>query len=879
MNTHNGTGSGNNYHILKARVGFVVLLKVLLTLVILGLCTAYEVKAQVNVVGEKADTSFHYDEINVTLMIEGYGNFNLDVIYTENNHLYVNVEELFKTISVPYIAGNKGDSIGGFIELESKPYLINYQTKQIRVGDKQITSGKALIKEMGALFMESTIFGEMFGLTLTFNYRALAVVLKSNFELPVIKNMRLEKLRNSISKLKGSITIDTTAARKYHIFRFGMVDWVIASNQIWQGLTSNHFSFGVGSELLFGEADLVVNYYDRQKFDNRQVQYQWRWVDNDKKIVKQAQVGNISLQTTAFINVPIIGAVIRNAPSTIRKATGYYTIREITEPNWTVELYINNILMDFTKADASGLYIFKVPIVYGYTTLKLKFYGPMGEERTEERTLNVPYTIMPAKEFEYSLAAGLLQDNKLNRFGKADFNYGVNRFLTIGGGVEYLTSIKKNAVIPLVKMTIQPLSRLLITGEYAHGVKSHGVINYYFMKSAFLEVDYTKYVEGQAAIPFKSLEERTAKLSVPFGIKKLSGNANLDFTQLVYKGFTYNQGNAVISLYYRQFSLNSSTHLNWIDRETPYVFTDLSLSYRLQSGYNMLVSSQYNLNAARIITGKAEFEKRIPNGYITATYERNFAYKSNSITLSFKYDLNFARTNITASFNNGKITTSQGLQGSLAFAGGKHYIHASNTLSVNKGGLSLYPFLDLNNNGIMDAGEQMVKISSVKIMGSNVIFREKDSTLRISDLIAFTNYIVEFSDNDLDNIAWRFKKKIYSIHVDPNQFKRVDIPIIAVGEVSGMIYLGKNNLIKGIGRILVKIYRKNNNALVAETLSESDGYIYYMGLSPGDYIVRVDEGQLGNLGMTADPPLREFTLKQSPDGDMVGNIDFVLSGK
>ena len=112
-----------------------------------------------------------------------------------------------------------------------------------------------------------------------------------------------------------------------------------------------------------------------------------------------------------LLDAPVVGASISNSPNNqFEKLHGYYNINEYTEPNWTVELYINDVLVDYTVADASGLFVFKVPIVYGYTTLKLKFYGPMGEERIEERTRNVPFTFMPAKKLEYNVSGGVLQD-------------------------------------------------------------------------------------------------------------------------------------------------------------------------------------------------------------------------------------------------------------------------------------------------------------------------------------------------------------------------------------------------------------------------------------------------------------------------------------
>ncbi len=868
-------GSVIRYRMLIEHVRRSFLLKASFLLLIV--CTLPEFKgiAQAIFIDEKKNPPFGYDETLMLIIVEGYKNFYSYVLYTNNDLLYVNVEDLFKTLKIPCKSGQKGDSLAGFIENENRAYLIDYTTKQIKVGDKIFDFKKGLIKETGAIFMESSLFAETFGIKLTFNYRSLSIRLTSDFELPVIKQLRLEKLRTNISKLKGEEPADTLVNRTYHLFKFGMLDWSGITSQTWNGSTDYRFTLGVGTELLYGEADLFVNYDSRQKFDNRQLQYLWRWVDNDKKFIKQAQVGNIYIQTIAFLNSPVIGATVRNTPTTIRKAKGFYTINEFTEPNWNVELYINNVLVGFTKADASGLFIFKVPIVYGYTTLKLKFYGPMGEERTEERTRNVPFTVMPAKEFEYGLSAGILQDSSSSRFGKAEINYGVNRFLTIGGGMEYLSSIPNGPFIPYARATLQPFNKLTLNGEYSYGVRTRGLLDYYFWKDALLEIEYAKYVDGQLATWFNANEERKIRLSIPFRIKKLTGLANINYQQLIYKDFFYNQGNVMVSFYYKQLSANTSTQFNWIDMKSPYVTTDLALSYRLKKGYTLRASAQYNVSANTLLTCKAVIEKSIPRGYLSATYERNILSNDNFIGFSFTYDLPFARTSVYASHNNDRISFSESAQGSMAFGAGKN-IHVTNNSSVGKGGILLYPFLDLNNNGTFDADEHLVKLTSVKIYGGRAFFSESDSIVRIPDLNAFVSYNVGFNDYDLENIAWRFKHKTYQILIDPNQFKRVDIPVIAVGEVTGTAYLNQDNALKGIGRILVKFFKKNGDLAVAETLSESDGYIGYMGLEPGEYIARVDSVQLSNLGFTADPPQRNFTIKTLKDGDSAGGIDFVL---
>jgi hypothetical protein len=837
---------------------------------------------------DKGETVLSYEEIPVRVMVEGYKNFYLDAIYTNKSQLFVNVEDLFGTLNIHCFTGKNGNSLVGFLDKESQPYMIDYETRKISIGDKVIHSTNGLVKDKGIIYMESTMFSQLFGITMNFNYRAMSIILKSNFELPVIKQQRIEKMRNNLLKLKGEVAADTIVQRNYHLIKFGTLDWAVASTQIDNSSTNNHFALGLGTELLYGEADIAVNYYDQQKFDNRQLFYLWKWVDNSKKFIKQAQLGTISTQTISFINSPLVGATIRNTPTTVRKASGYYNISEYTEPNWSVELYINNTLVDFTKADASGLYVFKVPIVYGYTTLKLKFYGPMGEERTIERTMNVPYTVMPAKEFEYGLSAGLVEDSLSSRYGRGEFNYGVSKFLTIGGGVEYLSSISNGAYIPFMTATFQPFSKLTLNGEYAHGVKTRGLLNYYFGKDILFELEYTKYKEGQRACIMNAPEERKVRISIPFSYKMINGYAKLDYTQLVYKNFKYNQSSVMLSAYYKQLNVNSSTQLNWIDQRTPFVISDLALSYRIGNGYTLRPSAQYNINSNAFSTYRVALEKYIPFGNVSLSYERNVPTNTNLVNVNLKYDLSFARTNFSATQRKhidgnsetpqqGNTVISESAQGSLAFGRGKHYIYKSNNSSVGKGGISFYPFLDLNHNGKRDKGEPMVKLTKVRIMGSKTILTEKDSILSIPDMIAFTNYTIEFKDTDLENISWRFKKHVYQVMIDPNQFKRVDVPVVPIGEVDGMTYLNTDNRLKGIGRIQVKFYDKNTNKKIGETLSESDGYISYMGFEPGDYVARMDSVQLSNLNYSALPEQKEFSIKISKEGDIVNGLDFILN--
>ncbi len=859
--------------IMPLRVLFVH--RILLLFVLLFIFSPTKATAKDRYTGEGAEVPFVYDEIPVDVYVDHYGSFEIDIIYVKPNYVFVNVEDLFKNLGISCIP-NSDHNLVGFIENESRPYVIDFYAKQINVGSKKINTQNGLIKEIGAIYIESSLLSSAFGLSITFNYRSLSAKLISDFELPIVRQKRLENTRKTISKLQGkTLTVDTVANRNYHLFKFGTLDWGLGTFQIVNEAINNRYMLGVGAELLYGEVNISFDYNDYYKFDHRLLRYNWQWVDNDQKFIKQAQVGKISTQTIAFINSPVIGATIRNTPTTIRKASGNYPVSGHTGPSWTVELYINDILVDYTKADASGLYVFNVPNVYGYTKLKFKFFSPLGEEQSEERIVNLPYSILPAKEFEYTISGGILQDNFSSRFGKGELNYGLNRLITIGGGMEYLSSITTGVNIPYVKATFQPISTLTINGEYAYGVRTRGSLSYYFWENAQLGIDYTKYTTGQRATLSNAPEERKLRLMLPIRIKSISGYAQVNYTQLIYNEYIFNQGSMIFSVYYKQFSANSSTQINWIMDRSPYLTSDLSLSYRLKNGFKINTSASYNVYEGGLVYYKAEIEKNIKKGYLSISYQDNILYHDYYVSVGFKYALPFARTNVSVSHSRGRVMTSAAAQGSLAFAG-NNYTHFSNNSSASKGGILLYPFLDMNHNGIFDMGEHLVKVNTIKISGAKAIFSEKDSIIRIPDLNAFTSYSVAFDDNSLENIAWRFKNKTYQVLIDPNQFKRVDIPVRVVGEANGTAYLKKNNSLQGIGRILINIYKKGESKAVTEILSESDGYIYFLGLEPGEYFACVDSVQLSNLGYSAEPLCKYFSIRSIEAGDIVDGLNFIL---
>ncbi len=814
-----------------------------------------------------------YEEISIFLNIQQFGGVDIPAVIQDEN-VYLPIIDIFTFLKIKNNPSPQLDSITGSFINPGAYYSIDRVKNQVTFQGKVYTlkSGD-LIKSETNLYLNSAWFGKIFGLDCKFSFRSLSVILSTKLELPVIREMRLEQMRANISKLKGEIKTDTTIGRKYPAFHFGMADWSIISTQQVGGTSDNRINLALGTAIAGGEANAYLNYDNNAPFSEKQQQYMWRFVQNEQPLLRQISAGKIYSQVTSSIYNPIVGVQFTNTPTTYRRSFGTYTISDITEPNWIVELYVNNVLVDYMKADGSGFYKFEVPLVYGNSAVKLKFYGPWGEERIKEQNISIPFNFLPPKEFEYTISAGVVEDSLSSRFSRATLNYGVNRRLTIGGGVEYLSSVTTGSSMPFFNTSLRLFSGLMVTGEYTYGVRAKGILSYRLPSNLQFEINYAKYTPGQKAIIYNYLEERKAIVSIPIKGKNVSAYSRLTVNQIVLPGITNTNAEMLLSGSVHGITTNFTTYGLFTDIKNPFLYSNISLSFKLPSHITLTPLVQYEYNSSKLISARTSLEKSIlKNGYLNISYEQNFVSNTKIIEMGLRYDLSFAQTGFSMRDNNDKLTMIGSARGSLLYDRKSKYLGTNNRNNVGKGAITLLPFLDINGNGIHDKGEPKIAGLQFKINGGTIRRNDKDTTIHVLDLTPYTSYFLELDKNSFDNLAWQMRSLSMKVNIDPNQFRIIEIPVAVLGEASGTVY----NESRGQGRILVNFY-KNDANLVARVMTESDGYYSYLGLKPGKYIAKIDPDQIKKLKMTSLPDQIPINIAPSKDGTILDGLDFHLS--
>ncbi|WP_231896405.1 hypothetical protein [Gramella sp. MAR_2010_147] len=820
-----------------------------------------------------------YDELVVELTSPRTGTLEIPIAI-KNEKAYISFSDLFDYFKLKNELNPKTGAISGYIINPESPYRIDLENRILNFREQSISlSENDFIKTPTTFYLRSELFGEIFGLNTNFSFRALSIQFDTELDLPLFKELRREKARSNLNKVRGIIEPDTTINRKYPFFKGGILDWGVTTTQQTNGPEDNRLNLGVGTMIAGGETNILLNYSNRIPFTSRNQFYQWKYVNNESALFKQVTAGKIFTGATSSLFAPVVGVQLTNSPLINRRSYGTYVLNDYTQPRWTVELYVNNVLIDFVQADASGFYSFDVPLMYGNTNVDLRFFGPYGEELTETRIINIPYNFVPKNELEYTLSAGVVEDRQNKRFSRFNLNYGLSNSITIGGGVEYLSETSSGEVMPFLNTSIRLASNLLFSGEYTYGVKGEGLLSYRTPSNMQFDLNYTKYHEDQTAINYNYLEEREFRFSAPIKTKAFSAYTRFSLNQILLPNTEFTTAQFLLSGSLLGVSTNLTTYAIYNDRlDRPTIYSSLSQTYRLPYQFLFSPQIQYDLSEQALRNINLEVERVIfKKGFLNLSYENNFLRNAHTFEIGLRYAFNFAQTSATSRIGNKNSSYIQSARGSLRWDDNTGHLEVSNRPGVARGGITLIPFLDLNNNGKMDAMEKGVAGVKLKSNPGIASYNEDKTVIRLNDLQPYLNMLLQIDTNSLDNIAWTVDNPNISVETVPNQYKAIYIPVKVIGEVAGFVSLKGKSGLKGQGRILVNIFDENSQK-VASVLTEGDGYFNYLGLGPGNYIAKVDAQQLEKLNFRSSKP-QSFQIEVSEYGDIVDTLEFTIEAK
>jgi len=817
----------------------------------------------------------NYDEVSITANVARVGNTELSALVNDEE-LFLSVKDVFDYLKVKNSFTPGSDTLAGYLTNPKDIFLIDQVNNTITYNNAStVLKQNELISTGTGIYLKAFYFGKIFGLDCVFNFRNLSVALSVKADLPLLRVMQQELIRKNLNRLKEEKKPDTTIRRKFSFFQLGMADWMVTATQ--EKNTANYTRAGValGGVLAGGEANVYTNYSSNQGFDPAQQYFKWRYVNNEHSALRQVILGRLSIPVISTLQGPVTGIQLSNRPTAYRRSFGTYTISNTTKPGWVVELYVDNVLVNYTKADASGFFTFEVPMMYGNSVVKLRYYGPSGEERSQEQMISVPFNFLPQRQFEYNIAAGNILGEQKNRFSKANFNYGVSRNLTVGGGMEYVSPTLSKKAFPFVTASVRLGSNTIVSAEQAQGVRTKGTLNYRTPKNLQLQLNYTKYQRGQNAVIVPYMEERSAVLSLPVRTKRFNS-----FTRLTYQHFLLPKGkstNAELLISASAYKINSNFTTELVSYSNSLnIYSELSITCRLPLNVRFTPLIRYEYTGKKLSGIKTELEKTFfNNGAVNLTYEKNAITRSHLFGLGIRLNFSMVSSSFSALRNGHAATFVQSAGGSIIYDGRTNYKSFSKNFSVGKGALSVVAFLDLNNNGVRDSKEPAVPGLKFNINGGRVIQEEGGTISRVLELEAYRTYFLEVDSRSFDNLSWQVKSSTIAVETDPNHVKLIEVPVSVISEASGYVYMKTPKNLKGLGRMIVSFY-SGDSLLIGKTLTEQDGFFSFMGLTPGSYVAVLDTGQLHLLNFEGTPASLSFTIAKSEEGVIADGFQFIV---
>jgi hypothetical protein len=618
------------------------------------------------------------------------------------------------------------------------------------------------------------------------------------------------------------------------------------------------------------------------------------------------------------------GAYISNKPFDSTSQFDRTALEGDILPNWDVELFRNDELLAYQRAGADGRYIFTdVPLVSGVNIFRLVFHGPFGETREEIRRINLSSEMTKAGRSSFSM--GVLQEDTsfipvrpetsgaVGTDGQStkgrirsffDYEYGLTDNLAFfgqlvqmpveTGGSEGFATAGLGASLWGIYGRVDA-SRSTDDGTALQGrvqTNLYGVTltGPHQIFDNFISDYTTKNVGGLASTPGNAsvtnplVEHTEARADTPLDVGFLP-RLNLGFTgarSLFDDGMEADAITQRLSTSLWRVSL--SNNISWEDSRggsNPtgrQIEGDFTISAPLL--WNTLIrgSTRYNIKPeTQIETLALAGDKIIDNIYaIRGEVTHDLASDENLTTVTagvsrkfeqFQLGLNssYDSENRASVFMN--LTFSVGPD---PRSPGDWQFFADQT--ARDGLVSARTYLDRNDNGKYDGGDELVDKASVRSDGGWGTTNEKGTVLlRGQRTTAKSN--VELDGDSLINPSWVVKKGGYSVVTRPGTPVMVDFAVGESGAIDGTTYMMTPDGTRDVASNVILQLLDKDGTMVREERSSFDGYYTFEKVPVGEYSLRVSLNQLQRKGLLSSPPVK-ISIKN--EESMIGNVDFDL---
>jgi hypothetical protein len=551
------------------------------------------------------------------------------------------------------------------------------------------------------------------------------------------------------------------------------------------------------------------------------------------------------------------GAVLTNRPLTARTAFDRTRLEGDLPSGWEAELYRNGELLGFAKSDPSQRYVFEdVQLLYGENRIRVVLYGPQGQVRERDETLNVGQDDVPKGKTWYWVGANEPGRDLISLEKPPDGGLPkAQAAVSVEHGLDSRTSVGALARAMLIddqrltfiegtlRRSLGPAQvELGAARESSGGTAAHAQLlgkfgGVYVNAEALIANDF--HLRGENT-PQSSREGRLS-LDAPLRLGKalLPAHADVHYVARV-DGSRALDAAARLSASVDRFNLGTAFnyHRDYASAgRSPPAEMWLSL---LGSGHigqvRLRTDTEFDVSPA------ARFKSVELSAYWSATehgdWEADLVYDGLQhrtrarLTHILRFD-SLALSLSGEAASNGAVALGFNLNFSLD---ARHGLTMSRRPLAEGGMVHATVFRDLNDNGLLDAGEPLEK-GALITTGARQVERKTDAkgSVTVGGLAPYLPIPVGIDGTSIDDPMLTPKKPLQVVVPRPGVSADVLIPLVGGGDIEGALMKSGELGFEGVDLELVD--RQGKVAGTART--DFDGFFLFERVPYGTYSLRV----------------------------------------
>jgi len=829
--------------------------------------------------------------------------------YSHRGGALLSIAEVFQAlefaIDVDYATGQ---ATGWFLK-ENRLFSLDIERKEVVIEGRLRLFDPALVElHFDGIYVDAALLSKWFPVKIEINLSQLVVEVTSQEQLPLERRLEREKIRARLNLGGRAASNYPRTDASYSFFDLPFIDanLNLIRRSPETGGREARYNGLVSGDLLFMNSVLFVAGIDEDSLTD--VRLTLGRSDPDGHLLGPLRAQSFRIGDIFSPQIPLIsnsragmGGEISNFPLARPSEFDRTTLQGELLRDWVVELYRNEVLLDFQDSRADGRYEFTdVPLLYGANILRLIFYGPQGQEREEVKSFRFGTgMVKPGQQiyrFGFSRQDQFLFRSEQFAFREAligeeryqaELERGLGQRLTIaaaGVSLPFVDGRRHYASLGLRSSILGTFSRLDLAKEIDGGRALQFATRFNLLgNNIFAE-------HGQF---FDFTSERVRNESDPVeSLTRARLDGAVSFWPLPRMPFSFT------GLLERRESGRSKADL--LNRLSMY-FRRISITHTLRASITQAGTTPFTrrINAFLLLSGR--FKKISLRTYLSYNPPPDHVFNSLSFTADYKIPRNFSArfsvsrdllvgrwTNYSAGINRTFDAFLIGLEGryqdksnysiqiSISFSLGlkprSKSLHLSSRRMGNNGAASVRVFLDNNLDGIYDLGDELLEGVQIRHGGRTSNPTNKKGIAYIPNLSSYRPTDITIDIGSLEDPFWIPINEGVTVVPRPGKSISLEFPVIVTGEVDGTVYLRRDTAVRGVSNVVLELVNKEAE-IVMQTKTAFDGFYLFTMVPPGQYIVRISREQVKRLNL--EPPLDSEVVIEG-DGTIVSGVDIII---